>query len=264
MQHNKIIGIWPQEEGPLIGEDKLNSLNNSVESGRYIDNVFVPEDIKNKWVSGKYPHNGKENTYPKLDDSGLEEMIKTAGLNCGDMFNGILFGHSEKGKDSRLFQFNHKGYVGYVKDYPIGISDIETISEKNLKNGLVYRLEIVTFNNSGEKYIYSARPLYLVVGEDAAKLNFQPFAVNVGDMFYLKIKDFRNKNKRPYGNYLNYDCFVQKQSKKKVLEGDNLLVKVVGIFEKKLRVKLRNAGIPEEEYEKYKRRIFRKGKCEGA
>ncbi len=253
-----LIVVWPQEKGPLIGEDELKLLNNSVESGRYIDNVFVPEHIQNKWISGKYTHNGKEHTYPKLNDSGLEEMIKTAGLNCGDMFNGILFGHSEKGKDNRLFQFKDKGYIGYVKDYPIGISDIETISEKNLKNGLVYRFEIVTFNNSGEKYIYSARPLYLVVGGDAAKLNFQPFVVNVGDMFYLKIKDFDNKNKRPYGNYLNYDCFVEEQSNKKVSEGGNLLVEVVRVFEKNLRVKLRDVGIPEEKYKKYKRRVFRK------
>ena len=149
--------------GWFLLQQKGKFLSNSELEGVDINTVDLPSNIHDFWKKINF-------RIPRNNFSDLE-------LKVGDRFNGVLSKFSIKEGvrgDYRIVTLQNFSYAGYCKlDWETQSKD-ETLKERYLRVGLVYRFEVVFIKKRKRNNIFYARPLFLVVDdEEACKLNLR-------------------------------------------------------------------------------------------
>jgi len=150
--------FWLEKEGNLVSEEEL------VEDGINVHDLIMPQEYHDFWRDIDF----------KIPKGEISDLV----LDRGDQFNGILSKYRRKRSDFpadfRIITLEEYGYYGYCKPYwENGLDNATTISRRHLRVGLVYRYEALRIRGGKKSIVFGARPIYLVVGEDAKKLNYE-------------------------------------------------------------------------------------------
>jgi hypothetical protein len=231
----------------LLGAEELRLVN--------VRDLTVPERISDQWKSIHTTRDGREISYQILQGNPAPPFVMVEG----DQFNAILMRSAKPGWDHRIFQFIDFGNPGYVKLYPVGVSAAQTLEPKDLKVGLVYRFEAVSFTagqNGG--YRFFARPTHLVVGDSAAQAEYERMAVHQGDRFYVEVRNFNNRQREPYASYLSFSVFVRDRHHSPCI-GEKLLVQADSTNDHMVTVHVIERNITEGIFAHSKKTIMRAG-----